>query len=291
MPKRVFRPVDGPDNLVRPDPAREYVRRLQSRLFGDFPRTSYYLPAERSGILQSHRALASGVVRQAPYAGIRDLEVPRLSGVVSDFIGNILEIDPEYVTRLDSLAGELERNLLRGEIKIETDSTDYPEFSYTVGRTEFALHRASSMVSEVAPIVIYLRHLLHPGELCIIEEPESHLHPRSQVILADVVVRLVRRGLRVALTTHSDYFLNQLNNAIRRASIAPAAEDRASAPSEALPATDVAAYLFRGSRGGGVTDILPMTVTGEEGVSDAEFTAVAAELYDETIALEKQIEP
>lgn len=59
-------------------------------LFEKFPRGCYYLPAARSGIAQGHKAIASILVRQSSFAAIRPLEVPTLSGIITDFMGHIL---------------------------------------------------------------------------------------------------------------------------------------------------------------------------------------------------------
>ena len=40
---------------------------------------------------------------------------------------------------------------------------------------------SSSMVKELAPLVLYLRYLAKPDELVIIDEPEMNLHPAAQV--------------------------------------------------------------------------------------------------------------
>ena len=57
------------------------------------------------------------------------------------------------------------------------------------------------MVSELAPVVLYLRHLVQPGELLIIEEPEAHLHPGMQAAFTRELARLVTTGVRIVITT------------------------------------------------------------------------------------------
>ena len=56
---------------------------------------------------------------------------------------------------------------------------------------------ASSMVSELAPVVLYLRHVVQPGDLLIIEEPESHLHPAMQVEFTRQLAAAVQSGVRI----------------------------------------------------------------------------------------------
>ena len=72
---------------------------------------------------------------------------------------------------------------------------------------------------ETALFSIYLKYVVEKGDLLIIEEPEAHLHPENQRILVKYIVRAVNKGLKVMLTTHSDYVIEQFNNFVRLASI------------------------------------------------------------------------
>jgi predicted ATPase len=70
----------------------------------------------------------------------------------------------------------------------------------------------SSMIKELAPLVLYLRYLARPGELLIIDEPEMNLHPEAQAKIIEFLAMLVNAGLHVLVTTHSPYMVDHLLN-------------------------------------------------------------------------------
>ena len=90
---------------------------------------------------------------------------------------------------------------------IDRPNIDYPNFAYRPHgwKEDLALANASSMVSELAPIVLYLRYMIKPGNVLIVEEPESHLHPAMQVTFTRQLAALVEAGIRVIVTTHSEW--------------------------------------------------------------------------------------
>lgn len=75
---------------------------------------------------------------------------------------------------------------------------------------------ASSMVSEMTPLILYLRYLVKDGQTLIIEEPESHLHPKMQIQLTKLLALLVKAGIMVIVTTHSEWIVSCLNNIVLR---------------------------------------------------------------------------
>ena len=93
----------------------------------------------------------------------------------------------------------------------------YPSFHYRPAewKRDLPLMNTSSMVSELAPVVLYLRHVVQPGDVLIIEEPESHLHPAMQVAFTRLLAAVARSGVRVVLTTHSEWVLEALANLVR----------------------------------------------------------------------------
>ena len=83
-------------------------------------------------------------------------------------------------------------------------------------------HRATNVgfgLSYVLPVVIGL--LAEPGALCLIENPEAHLHPRGQTRLAELAARAAAAGVQVFAETHSDHFLDGVRLAARNGVIAP----------------------------------------------------------------------
>ena len=73
---------------------------------------------------------------------------------------------------------------------------------------------SSSSVRSLLDIGFYLRHVAQPGDLLIIDEPELNLHPENQRRIARLFVRLVNIGIKVFITTHSDYIIKELNTLI-----------------------------------------------------------------------------
>ena len=180
---------------------------------------AYYLPAARSGIMQSHRVIASSLIARSTRAGLETLDVPTLSGVVADFMEQLIlyEEDARPDDGMNRIVDALESDVLNGQIIMKPSPTGYPEFLYRPQGTEqdIRLTRSSSMVSELAPLVLFLRGVISPGDTLIIEEPEAHLHPAAQAQMAATLARLVRAGVRVLVTTHSDFMLQEIGNLMR----------------------------------------------------------------------------
>ena len=68
-------------------------------------------------------------------------------------------------------------------------------------------------LSYTLPVILAL--LSPPGTLCLIENPEAHLHPRGQTKLAELAARAARAGVQVFAETHSDHFMDGVRIAVR----------------------------------------------------------------------------
>ena len=81
-------------------------------------------------------------------------------------------------------------------------------------RFSIPLHLASSSARGLSDLYFFLQHVAAPNHLLIIDEPESHLDTHNQILMARLLVRCAHAGLRVLITTHSDYLVKELNNLI-----------------------------------------------------------------------------
>ena len=83
-------------------------------------------------------------------------------------------------------------------------------------------HRATNVgfgLSYALPVILAL--LSKPGTLCLIENPEAHLHPRAQTKLAELSARASKAGVQVIAETHSDHFMDGVRIAVRDGLIEP----------------------------------------------------------------------
>jgi predicted ATPase len=69
-------------------------------------------------------------------------------------------------------------------------------------------------VSYVLPVLVALLKA-NVGDLVIIENPESHLHPHAQSLLGRLAARLAHNGVQVIIETHSDHVLNGVRIAVK----------------------------------------------------------------------------
>ena len=78
-------------------------------------------------------------------------------------------------------------------------------------------YRAINVGFGLSYVLPVLASLLAPprGALCLIENPEAHVHPKGQTRLAELAVRASLAGVQVIAETHSDHFLDGVRIAVR----------------------------------------------------------------------------
>lgn len=266
----------------------ELKQALLRHVLADIPDHSDYFPASRSGILQAHRLLASNVVRNAAYSGIEAALVPRLPGVASDLVSAIIDAHPAQGVHHD-VGNRIENDILAGHVNLKhRNAGGIPEIVYERSRVAVPIHRTSSTISGLAPLTLYLKHAAACGVI-IIEEPEAHLHPLNQATLAGHLVRLVRDGAGIIITTHSAPLFEAISQYLQAGSLRP--KDRQNALGHKdlyLGEHEVAPHLFRQSRGGSVVE--PVDMSSKEGIDQEEFIKGDRLLNENNMRIEECIQ-
>jgi hypothetical protein len=157
------------------------------------------------------------------------------------------------------LAVELE-TLLGGAVDLSKEGE--VGFKPKEAPAALGIHLTSSMVKSLVRLVFYFRHLAREGDLLMIDEPELNLHPDNQRKVARVLAKAVNRGLRMIMSTHSDYFLRELNNLVLLSRDTKPIQDlRAElhyTDAELLSPAKLGVYLFKE----GTAEAVPVTVEG-----------------------------
>ena len=257
---------------------------------------AFYLPADRTGVMHSHQVVVSALVQNATTAGLRPATgTPMLSGVLADFLQQLIELDrPPYRRRRSrrDLGTQIEEAILGGSVRVDRSETiDYPHFTYQPKgwKDSLPLMNTSSMVSELAPVVLYLRHVVQPGNVLIIEEPESHLHPAMQVEFTRQIAALVHAGIRVIVTTHSDWVLETLANLVRLSELPKAQRKGIEGADLVLRPDQVGAWLFKSKKSPKGSVVEEIRFDPDAGGLESDYSDVAEQLYNEWATIGNRI--
>lgn len=173
----------------------------------DWPKikSPLYIPAARTGLML---ALPSLVENSLGNSGERKQEGVPLA--LAQFLRRMARPGGLY-QNASSVQDMVITNLMKGRLSERKGAVR--EFRYEPNGTDIKLplHAVSSMITELAPLVVALGDNVERMHL-IFEEPEAHLHLEAQREMARIVGRIINLGGRVTLTTHSDTFMQQINN-------------------------------------------------------------------------------
>lgn len=250
-------------------------------------RPAYYLPADRAGVMHAHKVVVGSLIQSASRAGLRpERALPELSGVLADFLEQLFDLGDLAASRRKklhrNLALRLENEILSGSIRAENSETGYPLFFYqpTGWKEDIPLMNTSSMVSELAPIVLYLRQVVSPGEVLIIEEPEAHLHPGMQVAFIRHLAEVVHAGIRVIITTHSEWVLEELANLIRMSDLPKSRRKGIGGADYALNPNQVGIWLFESKKRPKGSVVREINIDPDEGGLVTDYIKTANDLYN-----------
>ena len=78
------------------------------------------------------------------------------------------------------------------------------DMSFEQGGRSFPLQTTASGVANLGILALLIeRKIIDHGTVLFIDEPEAHLHPAWQVVMAEALFRLAKAGVKVVVATHS----------------------------------------------------------------------------------------
>lgn len=171
-----------------------------------------------------------------------------------DFMRQLEDITKRksFITAASSEVLEDFADIIGGEYEITQNDQLY--YTPRGTRLELTMDQSSSAVRSLLDIGFYLRHVAYPGNLLMVDEPELNLHPTNQRRIARLFARLVNLGVKIFITTHSDYIVKELNTLIMlnrdRPHLKRIAQENRYREDELVDANQVKVYMTEKEDGG-----------------------------------------
>lgn len=132
-----------------------------------------------------------------------------------DFTRNISEVRDDRSQLHDYKLHDKIRKLMSGYYVVARNDIRFKSKALKNRIFDIPLYLASSSARGLSDLYFYLRNKASDwNQLLIIDEPESHLDTANQVQLARILAHFVRLGIKILVTTHSDYLIKEVNNLI-----------------------------------------------------------------------------
>lgn len=196
-------------------------------LFDEFFPRPFIASAERTGaaIFRKELNFARNRLLEEMSRADRDIDPMELLFKSYQDYPLPVKVNVDFIRRLEDVAKE-DSFLVKNHPRILKDFADIIGGEYIAGsndtiyfkpvrqRLKLTMDESSSAVRSLLDIGFYLRHVAAPGQLLLVDEPELNLHPENQRRIARLLARLVNVGVKVFVTTHSDYIIKELNTLI-----------------------------------------------------------------------------
>ena len=177
-----------------------------------------FLPVSRTGFLLSRNDISASA-RASKYDRYVEKNNQYLSRPIMDFLDNFDELSKQknniehMLKSLYLIIDFIENNMIFGKIMINEETNN---IYYKPNNTEleFQMYLSSAVVTEIAPLYLFLKHGFIKNKL-FMEEPEISLHPQLQQQLTRIFIKLINIGVNIMITTHSDTIIQHINNMIK----------------------------------------------------------------------------
>lgn len=174
-----------------------------------------YLPASRTGFMLTYSQLIENSL-QISFSPELQENTSTLTLPYVDFLQLItkFEINKKDSKKYSEIIDYIEKNMTKGNLSVKKDMLPVIKYQPEGSDKEIPLYVASSIISEISPLLLVLKSGIN-FKAMIIEEPEAHLHPELQQKMARLIINMMNLGIPVWITTHSDTILQHINNMMK----------------------------------------------------------------------------
>ncbi len=127
---------------------------------------------------------------------------------------------------------------------------------------------ASSSVRSLLMLYFYIFNIAQKGDMLMIDEPELNLHPNNQILMGRLIALLINAGIKVFITTHSDYIVREINNCIMLNNLEDEQIEKFKkygyTKEYKLQVSKVKAYLAENTKG--KSTLKPVEITSNQGI-------------------------
>ncbi len=182
-----------------------------------------FLPSSRTGFVLSKNLLINNIYENSfnrfsnvIQEDIREEQDSYFTKPVISFLKLLNNIGDRESGRqkLEQLADFIEQTILHGKVEIQNAISKSFMYKPETLNEPIQMYLASAIVTEITPLYLLCKYRYGMSQM-FIEEPEMCMHPKLQVMVARVLVRLCNMGISVTMTTHSDIMIQHINNMLR----------------------------------------------------------------------------
>ncbi len=171
-----------------------------------------YFPTARTGFLLTYKTLVGKVIQNQ--FNYEEEEKNLLTRPVSNFLARLSSLSiTEENYRYKDILDLIESNMLRGKIQVSDLPSHDVMYKPEGEQCILPMFITSAVVTEMAPLVLFLRY--DDIGTVLIEEPEISLHPQLQWQMTRALIQLVNTGMPIFVSTHSDIIMQHINNMIK----------------------------------------------------------------------------
>ncbi len=188
------------------------------------PTSYFFFPAERSAINLYHTEIISGRSKMwERFSNNKFLDTnaedDKSYRFTPDTMPNMAYLHFIYDNVTQKLLNESPysyiatdfETLIGGKIDVKDTKITFQPQSEAV---ELDIHVSSSTVKSLLGLVFYFRYWAQKGDIIFIDEPELNLHPENQRRIAHLFAKIVNSGIKIVMSTHSDYITKELSSLI-----------------------------------------------------------------------------